>query len=208
VQRASTGVGAYLDVSVADGMLGIMALQVDEYLATGEVPGPRHGLLTGRYACYDCYPARDGGWLTVAAIEPRFWANLCTTLGLDRWIAHQTDDAVQDDVRADLRAVFLTRDRDEWTAELADADTCVAPVLSVPELVHDAQYAARGAIVEAKHPEQGTFRQVGPVFAGMPAPAGPYLVRDATVTDTDDVLRAAGFAGDELAALRAEGAIA
>ena len=208
VQRASTGAGAYLDVSVADGMLGIMALQVDEYLATGDVPAPRHGLLTGRYACYDCYATRDGKWLTVAAIEPRFWANLCTALGLERWIEHQTDDAVQDDVRADLRAAFLTRDRDGWTELLAAADTCVAPVLSVPELVDDPQYVARGAIVEAKHPEQGTFRQVGPSFAGMPAPRGPYLVRDASVTDTDAVLRDAGITDDELAALRGAGAIA
>ncbi len=208
VQRATTGTGARLDVSVADGMLGIMALQVDEYLATGDVPAPRHGLLTGRYACYDCYPARDGRWLTVAAIEPRFWANLCRALDLERWIEHQTDDAVQREVRADLRAAFAQRDRDEWTELLAGADTCVAPVLDVPELVHDAQYAARGAIVEATHPEHGTFRQVGPVFAGMPPPSGPYPVHDATVTDTDDVLRAAGVAEDELAALHADGAIA
>jgi alpha-methylacyl-CoA racemase len=208
VQRATTGTGAYLDVSVADGVLGIMALQVDEYLATGEVPAPRHGLLTGRYACYDCYPTRDGGWVTVAAIEPRFWANLCTALGLERWIPHQTDDDVQAELRADLRAAFLQRDRDEWTALLASADTCVAPVLSVPELVDDAQYAARGTIVEAKHPEHGTFRQVGPVFAGMPAAAGPSIARDATVTDTDDVLRAAGLTDDQLVALRAAGAVA
>ncbi len=83
VRRATTGDGAYLDVSIADGVLGLMALAVDEYLATGEEPGPRHGLLTGRYACYDTYPTRDGKWLTVAAIEPRFWANLCELLGLD-----------------------------------------------------------------------------------------------------------------------------
>jgi alpha-methylacyl-CoA racemase len=208
VQRATTGTGAYLDVSVADGVLGIMALQVDEYLATGEVPAPRHGLLTGRYACYACYPTRDGGWVTVAAIEPRFWANLCTALGLERWIPHQTDDDVQAELRADLRAAFRQRDRDEWTELLAGADTCVAPVLSVPELVDDAQYTSRGTIVEAQHPEHGTFRQVGPVFAGMPAPEGPSIARDATVTDTDDVLRAAGLTDDELVALRAQGAVA
>src|SRR5207244_1093076 len=49
------GEGAYLDVSVADGVLALMALQVDEYLATDVMPGPGHGLLTGRYACYDPY---------------------------------------------------------------------------------------------------------------------------------------------------------
>ncbi|MBV8693525.1 MAG: CoA transferase [Actinobacteria bacterium] len=166
VARASTGEGAYLDVSVADGVLALMALAVDEFLAVGTVPGPAHGILTGRYACYDTYGCSDGKWLTVAAIEPRFWANLCTLLGLEQWIDHQTDDSVQSEIRADLLKLFRTRPRDEWIAELAAADTCVAPVLSVPEVVHDEQYDARGAFVDATDPEHGTFKQVGYVLAG------------------------------------------
>ena len=146
VRRATTGAGAYLDVSIADGMLGLMALAVDEYLATGEEPGPRHGLLTGRYACYDTYPTRDGKWLTVAAIEPHFWANLCEQLGLAQWTAHQHDDAVQDQIRADLaRGVRHARPR-RLGRELSAADTCVAPVLTVPEVVDDEQFVARGDV--------------------------------------------------------------
>jgi alpha-methylacyl-CoA racemase len=209
VRRATTGTGAYLDVSVADGVLALMALQIDEYLATGDVPGPRHGLLTGRYACYDSYPTRDGRWVTVAAIEPRFWANLCHALGLEQWAAHQTDDEVQDEIRADLRAAFLTKDRHDWTVVLAPADTCVAPVLTVPELVDDPQFAARRAFVEARHPDHGTFRQVGPTLAGTTAaPAEPYAARDATETDTDELLRAAGVTPEECCALRDAGVIA
>jgi alpha-methylacyl-CoA racemase len=166
VRRATTGDGAYLDVSVADGMLALMALQVDEYLATGAGPGPRHGILTGRYACYDCYEAGDGRWLTVAAIEPRFWANLCRLLGLEQWSERQLDDAVQDDIRSDLRSVFSTRTRDDWVAELAPADTCVAPVLTVPEVVADEQYRARGAFTDAHHPDHGSFRQIAAPLAG------------------------------------------
>ena len=208
VRRATTGVGAYLDVSIADGVLGLMALAADEYLATGDEPAPRHGLLTGRYACYDTYPTRDGKWLTVAAIEPRFWANLCRELDLDQWAAHQHDDAVQDQIRADVRAVFLTRDRDDWTERLAPADTCVAPVLTVPEAIADEQFVARDDFVEAIHPEQGTFRQVGPVFAGMQRPDAPYDARYATITDTDAVLGGAGLSPDEITKLREAGVVA
>ena len=93
-------------MSVADGVLALMALHVDEYLATGEEPGPRHGLLTGRYACYDTYPTRDGRWLTVAAIEPHFWANLCAPLGLGSGPRTRTTTRCQDEIRADLRAAF------------------------------------------------------------------------------------------------------
>ncbi|MBA3655603.1 MAG: CoA transferase, partial [Actinobacteria bacterium] len=163
VRRASTGTGAYLDVSIADGVLALMALNVDEYLAVDIEPSPGHGLLTGRFACYAAYECGDGKWLTVAAIEPRFWANLCRALGLERWIDHQTDDASQSQVRTDLATAFATRTRDEWVVELGPADTCVAPVLSVPEIVDDEQYAARGAFVDAP---SGDFRQVGYMLAG------------------------------------------
>jgi alpha-methylacyl-CoA racemase len=209
VRRSRTGEGAYLDVSVADGMLGLMALQVDEYLATGDRPGYRTGITSARWACYDTYEASDGKWLSVAAIENRFWRNLCAQLGLDRWADAQTDDAVQDDVRADLRRVFATRTRDEWTAQLAPADTCVAPVLSVDEVVDDPQFVSRGAFVDATHPTHGAMRQVAPAFAGMPAPPSePYALREGDVTDTDELLAAAGMSSDDIAKLRDAGVIA
>jgi alpha-methylacyl-CoA racemase len=208
VRRDRTGEGARLDVSVADGVVALMALQIDEYLATGVVPGPGHGILTGRYACYDTYEAGDGKWLTVAAIEPRFWANLCQALGLEGWVGHQTDDAVQAQIRAELRAVLATRTRDEWISQLSAADTCVAPVLSVPEVVDDAQLVARGAFVKATHPEHGTFAQVGPTLAGMVRPTDPYAVRPTTVTDTDELLAGAGVTPARCAELRQAGVVA
>jgi alpha-methylacyl-CoA racemase len=208
VHRHATGDGAYLDVSVAEGVLALMALQIDEYLATGSQPGPGHGMLTGRYACYDTYVAADGKWLSVAAIEERFWSNLCRALGLERWSSHQTDDSVQDEIRADLRRAFTTRDRDAWIDELGPADTCVAPVLSVAELVDDLQFNARGAFVDAVHPRHGSFRQVAPTLAGMARPSGPYAVDDTDLTDTDELLRAAGMSPEESVELRRAGVVA
>ncbi len=208
VSRASTGEGAYLDVAAADGVLALMALQVDEHLATGHEAGPGSSLLTGRYACYDTYQAADGGWLAVAAIEPKFWANLCRALGVDKWVEHQTDDDVQDQVRADVAAAFATRTRDEWVHLLAPADTCVAPVLSVAEVARDDGFAARGAFVGAEHPQHGPFPQVAPLLAGMQRPGGRVVVRDVSETDTDQLLSSAGMTDDELARLREKGVLA
>src|SRR5579862_3951508 len=113
VHRAATGEGATLDVSVAEGVIGLMSLYVDEYFATGEVPKPGHNILTGRYACYDVYRCADDRWIAVGAIEPHFFANLCRALGCEQWLEHQTDDAVQDAVRADFRDAIARRTRDE-----------------------------------------------------------------------------------------------
>ncbi|HEY8546093.1 MAG TPA: CaiB/BaiF CoA-transferase family protein [Acidimicrobiales bacterium] len=199
------GEGAHLDVAVADGVAWMMSLYLDEHLATGEPVGPGHNILTGRYACYGVYTARDGKHLAVGAIEPAFWANLCRLVGREDLIPLQHDDDRQDEVRAALAEAFATRDRDEWAALLADADTCVAPVLEVAEVVADPQFVARGAVVEAKHPVHGTFRQLGPVLAGAVATAE---VPDTSTTDTDAVLAEAGFAAEEIAALREQGAVA
>jgi alpha-methylacyl-CoA racemase len=206
-ERERTGAGRRLDVSATDGVLSLMSLAVDQYLATGEVAGPRRALLTGRYACYDLYRARDGGWLSVAAIEPHFWANLCRKLELDRYADRQLDDEKQDEIREALRRAFLTRDRDAWVAELAPADTCVAPVLSLPELVGHPHLRARGTFARAEHPERGAFEQLAPLLAGAERAQPPHRVRPPEETDTDALLRAAGFADDEIEKLRAEGAV-
>jgi alpha-methylacyl-CoA racemase len=208
VRRATTGAGTYLDVSVADGVLSLMALHLDEHLATGAVPAPRHDLLTGRFACYDVYPCRDGKWLAVGAIEPQFFANLCRALECDRWIGQQHDDDVQGEIRAAFRAAFATRDRDDWVAALGPADTCVSAVASVAEVVDDPHFAARDTFVDAQELEHGTFRQLGRVLAGMVRGGGPVEVRSPTVTDTGDLLRAAGLDDDEITALVQEGAVA
>jgi alpha-methylacyl-CoA racemase len=208
VRRAATGEGAYLDVAVADGVLSLMALAIDEHLATGAGVGPGHDVLSGRYACYGVYRCRDGRWLSVAAIEPAFYANLCRALGLEAWLDKQTDDASQPALRAALARALAERDRDEWVAKLAAADTCVAPVLAVEELAQEAHFAARGAFVEAEHPARGRFRQLGPVLAGAAPVPTPVPLRGAAETDTDALLAAAGYSAAELAALRSEGVIA
>jgi alpha-methylacyl-CoA racemase len=207
VRRASSGEGTYLDVSVADGMLSLMALHLDEHLATGAVPAPRHDLLTGRFACYDVYPCRDGRWLAVGAIEPQFFANLCRALGCEQWIEHQHDDEVQGEIRAAFRAAFATRDRDDWVAELGPGDTCVSAVASVPEVVADPHFAARDTFVDAHEVDHGDFRQLGRVLAGM-VRGGTVEVRSPTVTDTGDLLREAGMDDAEIRSLVEEGAVA
>ncbi len=146
VNRSSTGAGTYLDVAAADGVLALMSLAIDEYLATGVVPAPRHGLLTGRYACYDVYRCADDKWVAVAAIEPRFYANLCRALDCEQWIDHQTDDDVQPQIRADFAAAFANKTRDEWAGLLGPADTCVSPVLTVPEVVEHPRIRRAGRV--------------------------------------------------------------
>ena len=208
LRRERTGCGEHLDVSVADGALGMMALYADEHLATGAEPGPGHYVLTGRYACYGVYACADGEYVSVAAIEPAFWANLCRAVGLDRYTSAQTDDELQDEIRGALAARLATAGRDEWVRRLGPADCCVAPVNRVSEAVADEQYRARGAVVKAEHPTDGTVEQIGAVWAGTAAADSPYRLPDLAETHTAELLAEAGYSDDRLAELTAAGVIA
>jgi alpha-methylacyl-CoA racemase len=207
VKRANTGEGSFLDVSAAEGILSLMALSLDQYLATGEEAGPRQVLLTGRYAFYDTYPTSDGKWISVGAIEPHFYRNLCELLGLPQYAGDQYADAKQDEIRSAFRAAFLTRTRDEWTEALAAKDTCVAPVLTIPEVVENEHWRARGVFMQAEHPEDGVFDQVAPILAGGVREHEKHRVRVGDETDSRRLLSEAGLAEEEISQLLAEGAV-
>jgi alpha-methylacyl-CoA racemase len=206
--RAATGTGCYLDVAATDGVLGLMSMNLDEYLATGAIPGPGHGVLTGRYACYGVYECADGRFLAVGAIESKFFANLCRELGLSDWVSRQYEDGAQDELAGALRTVFAQRARDEWISLLAHLDACVAPVLSVDELPMDPQVEARGVVTTTRHPNRGEFASVGPVWAGTARADHPYAVAGDGETSTSRILSEIGYSEDRISDLAARGIVA
>ena len=197
--RAVTGRGAYLDVSVAEGVLWLMSLAVDEQLALGGDIGPGHDVLSGRYACYGTYGTADGRWIAVGAIEAKFFSNLCTALGCPGLAPAQFEDSAQPSIRAAFSAAFATRGRDEWVEMLAGADTCVAPVLEVSEVRSYPQFASRGVVVAAQHPREGEVDQLAPLLAGMPRAGAPAALPDLAQTDTEHLLKEAGVDGETVA---------
>ena len=200
--------GEHIDVSIADGAFTMMSLYVDEYLATGNEPGPGHYILTGRYACYDTYRCADGRYVSVGAIEPRFWANLCELIGLPQFASQQTEDDAQDEIRNALAAKFVTEDRDHWVQLLGPADTCVAPVNTVAEAAEDPHTTARALVVDAVSETDGPFRQSAPGWAGTVPPDGAYEVAAADSTDTESLLAGAGLGAHEIERMLDEGVIA
>ena len=84
---------------------GSTSLQVDEHLATGAPVAFGHDVMSGRYACYDTYRARDGRWVAVGAIETSFFANLCRRSAASSGPAAATTTR-PDAIRAEFAAAF------------------------------------------------------------------------------------------------------
>jgi alpha-methylacyl-CoA racemase len=142
VHRDRTGEGVHLDVAAVDGVLWLMSVQLEEALAPAPESPVR--LLSGAFACYRTYECRDGRWLSVGALEARFWQTLCQAIGMPGLVDDQLVDARQPELIAALAARFRERDRDTWVAQLGPLATCVAPVLTPAEVLADEHLAARG----------------------------------------------------------------
>lgn len=120
LERQRTGLGARIVVSMTHNAHRFVAHRL-----AGE-PIPR--LLTGGAACYRIYETADGRHLTVSALEPRFWRNLCDLLERPDLVERQFEPELPE-----LAALFRTRTLAEWLALLEGPDTCVGPVLTLRE---------------------------------------------------------------------------
>ncbi len=207
LNRFRKGEGVYLDVAAIDGVLSLMSLHLDQYTATGVQTRPNEAVLTGAYSWYGVYKTKDGGAISVGAIEPYFFKNLCRLMELEQFTESQYDRSLQEEMKAAFQEKFMTRERDYWTDLLAEQNTCVAPVLSIAEVVEDKHLQLRNTFMKANHPSEGGFMQLAPILAGCERHQAVHQVQAVGGTNTDVVLEAAGFSEEEITRLKESGGV-
>lgn len=129
LERERTGRGARLTISMTDGAHRFVAHRLH-----GE-PVPR--LLTGGLACYRIYATADGRWLTVAALEPKFFERLCELLERRELIPQHMDPDAQEELAGNLESIFVTRTLADWLELFDGEDVSVGPVATLDEAAHD-----------------------------------------------------------------------
>jgi alpha-methylacyl-CoA racemase len=201
-----SGEGQLVDVSMTDGSLAWLAMTAAQYLCDGQVPKRGRGALTGGIACYLPYEAADG-WVTCAALEPKFWRNLCEGVGRPDLIEHQFSTPGSEAWR-EIAAVFKERTREEWRAFNDEHDAMVEPVFDLDEALDSELVRARKMVVEVEQPELGAVRLLGAPLKLSRTPADPTRAAPALGEHTREVLGEAGIPDDEIEALLGSGAAA
>ena len=130
-ERDRSGEGQFVDVSMADGALSWLAMVAGRYFADDVVPKRGDLELAGRLVCYRPYAAKDG-WVTLGALEPKFWQAWCRGVGREDLIEKQFE-APGSETHAEVERIFLERTRDEWQAFASEHDCCLEPVLDLDE---------------------------------------------------------------------------
>lgn len=205
--RPGSGEGQLVDVSMADGALSWLAMTAARYLCDGQAPRRGDLELAGRLICYRPYRCADG-WVTLGALEPKFWAAFCHGVGREDLIEHAFD-APGSPAHVEVERVILGRDRAGWTAFAGDHDCCLEPVLDLEEVLDSELVRARGMVVELDQPgAERPVRQLGVPIRFSRTPGRPDAPGPVLGEHTVEVLLAAGYDEEAVAALHDAGAVA
>jgi alpha-methylacyl-CoA racemase len=204
LEAGRSGRGQVVDAAMVDGVMSLLAPFYGMHSLGLHTDDLGTNLFDGGAPFYGVYETADGEWVSVAAIEPRFWALLLGKMGVDpATLPDQRDRAAWPAVREQLAAVFRTRTRDEWCVLLEGTDACFAPVLTLGEARMHPHAIARRAFIDGEgQPE------LLPTPRLSQTPGRPRRSPAYPGADTDAVLREIGFGDPEIARLRAAGAVA
>ncbi|MBC7248722.1 MAG: CoA transferase [Anaerolineae bacterium] len=201
--RERTGVGQYLDVAMLDSVVSLLTVPAAVHFLGGNVDGgPRPAPATGQ-ANYNVYRTRDGRYMTLGALEVKFWRAFCQAVGREDWIERQDDDRLVGEVQA----LFATRTLAEWEELFTGQDVCCEPVHTLEEVFADPQVQARGMLVEVEHPLEGGLKQLGMPIKLSGTPGTVRTPPPRLGEHTEELLRALGYNAEAIADLREQGVV-
>jgi crotonobetainyl-CoA:carnitine CoA-transferase CaiB-like acyl-CoA transferase len=212
-ERSVTGRGRLIDVSLFDGMLGMLAYLPQLAFFTGADPKPQ-GSQHPNLVPYGVFPAKDGS-IVIACLTNSFWANICRALGMDDWIEDPRFDTlvkrrdIRDTVNERICGVTIRKTVNELVELLTQHQVPHAPILGIKDALSQPQAVAREMVVETDHQLLG---KIPIVNRPIKFPACPQPVPDAPPVlgqHTDEILRdILGFTSERIAELRASKVVA
>jgi alpha-methylacyl-CoA racemase len=212
-ERERSGLGQLVDCSMFDGSLSWLAMAAAAAFASGRGEKRGENPLAGGIICYRPYRCADG-FVTIAALEPKFWAGFCRGVGREDLLG-SAFEAPGSPAHGELEAIFRGRTREQWREFALEHDCCLEPVLELDEALQSELVLAREMVVELAQPgaERGAPARAvkllgAPIKLGR-TPADPARAPGPGLGEhTEEVLAGAGFSTEEIATLLASGAVA
>jgi crotonobetainyl-CoA:carnitine CoA-transferase CaiB-like acyl-CoA transferase len=162
LEREKSGKGQFIDISMMDGVISWLQTVLPNYLSTNLSPKRGEQMLDGSRACYEVYETKDARWLSVGALEPKFWKKFCHGIDRSDFIPllgaplHE-----QHRLKYEIQTIIYQKTLSEWLEVFSEMEACVSPVLTFEEMVENPQVIAREMIQTVSHSTLGTMRQIG-----------------------------------------------
>jgi alpha-methylacyl-CoA racemase len=205
--REKTGKGQKIDVSMMDGILPMLTLQLAQYWGR-QGDEENINFLDGSFPFYGVYECADGKCVSLGALEQKFWAGFCEMANKPEWLPLQFPVGVEiRRVREEVAALFKTKTRDEWLKLAELYDICLSSIHEMKELERDPQLQAREMIIEIEHETGFKVKEIGiPIKFSDSKPDKPEPA-PAVGQDSVEILEEMGYSHEKIEELLAKGIV-
>ncbi|MDO4772219.1 MAG: CaiB/BaiF CoA-transferase family protein [Bacillota bacterium] len=202
--RHNTGEGQRIDVAMLDGLISFNSLDGCGFLVDGKLPEREAGLLNGG-TFYDFYETKDGEFLSVGSLEPKFWEGFCTALGKSEWIAEGVKPADIDARKAEARQIIKGKTRKEWEAIFEPLDCCVEPILNLREALLENEHIKERELITAIDVQGKEVKQYAmPIHFSKTKPVYAHSGKELGV-DTEKIIERLGYTKEQYQELQEKG---
>ena len=209
--RRTTGRGQHVQIAMLDAVASLLTYNAGNYFASGESP-TRRGNDHPSVVPYQTLRARDG-WINLGIANDSLWRRYCDAVGRPdlrgdpRFATAPERVKHRDALVPTVVEITASRTVDEWMDVLGAAGVPCGRIRNVAEVCANPQLTARGRVVDHPHPTAGRVRMIGPPIELSETPGRIDRAPPLLGQHTDEVLRAAGYADEEIRAFRADGVV-
>lgn len=207
MEREHSGQGQYIDISMADGIVGMLTVPLYYFFKTSETPERSNTFLSHRYACYNVYETADNKYISIGTVESRFWKILCNHLRVPEYCDHQYDDDRREEIMTFMQRTFKKKTRNEWMLELSKLDVCFAPVQSIDEVFEDRHFLERKMILKVQSKDNKEIPVIGMPIKLSRTPGSYRNDPDDFGMSTNSILKEIGYSDDEIRYFAQKGVI-
>lgn len=195
--RERTGRGQRIDVSLYNTALGMQATAAASLWGCSETGDEPFGRVVHYY---NLYRTKDGKYLTVGTLEPKFWQELCRLLDREDLTGRQFDFAHGRELQAELAGAFLAKTRQEWLDLIGGREFCVTPVCSLEEALAS-ELTTESGMVGAREEDLGTVKYLQPAISLSETPGAVERRAPRMGEHREEILAALGYEKNEIADL-------
>ncbi|MGG0177216.1 CaiB/BaiF CoA transferase family protein [Gottfriedia acidiceleris] len=207
-ERERSGSGQFIDISMMDGALTWLQLILPNYLASNIQPKRGELRLSGENAFYEVYETKDGRYLSVGAVEAKFWAEFCKGIGREDLIIRQYAPLnEQDQIKTEIQSILMMKTQKEWMEIFLHIDACVSPVNTIENLEQDPQIKERKMIQTYYDKELGDVKLISPPIKFSKTPGSIRFLAPNSGEHTSEILAEIGYSKQQIQHLTSKGIV-
>ncbi|OQW98211.1 MAG: carnitine dehydratase [Desulfobacteraceae bacterium A6] len=196
--REKTGAGQYIDISMTDSMVSFLPVPLFFRQITGQVTNRGDSFLSHRYACYNTYETADGRYISIGAVENRFWKRLCEIMGVPGYAPLQYDETRRAEITEFMRTAFRKKTLAEWEIILSSEDVCWGRVQNLSEVLEDPLFAEREMVIEFTSKDGKKSKALGIPVKLSETPGTVRTPPPGFGENTEDILSELGYEKDRI----------